>query len=197
MFLNVVVFLGGEQYILYGNKKGVYWSEPERKLAPVRVLSLPDVSQIDVLEDHNLLICLSGTQVLHLRSLGLITMSFSRSAHRVTTIPLNMLSLTSRKDITSCTIVSSHVSLFKIGTQSNRKFVCIVKAGSNSVFKMMEPNFRPSRGSSELRQYKVRPHVLAISSTDKYVLGILHSRTSHIRPFPQKDDSGGNKQPWV
>lgn len=56
----IVLFLGGRRYILYGNKEGVYWSELERQVAPVQVLSLPDVSQIDIIEDHNLLICLSG-----------------------------------------------------------------------------------------------------------------------------------------
>lgn len=64
--INCSVALHKRSCILYGNKKGVYWSEPGQKLAPVQVLSLPNVSQIDVLEDHNLLICLSG--ILHLTS---------------------------------------------------------------------------------------------------------------------------------
>ena len=79
-------------------------------------------------------------------------------AQKVTTIPLDMLSPTSLKDITSCTIVSSRVSFYKIGTQSDKKFVCIVKSGiaPNTVFKMMEPGFSPSGSSSELREYKVK-----------------------------------------
>jgi CNH domain len=54
------LLIGDRKYMLYGNKEGVYWSEPERGTPPVQVLFLPDVSQIDVLEDHNLFVCLSG-----------------------------------------------------------------------------------------------------------------------------------------
>src|ERR1700733_14163801 len=57
-----VPFPGGK-YILYGNMQGVYWSELGRNTMPVHVLSLPDVSQIDVLENYNLLVCLSGTLI--------------------------------------------------------------------------------------------------------------------------------------
>ena len=73
------MFVGGT-CILYGNKKGVYWSEQEQELAwsaPVQVLSLPDVSQIDVLEEHNLLICLSG--ILHLTTFPIAELNHALS----------------------------------------------------------------------------------------------------------------------
>jgi hypothetical protein len=47
---------------VYGTDNGVYLSdlkEPDKE--PAKVLSLPGVSQVDVLEDHALLIVLSGT----------------------------------------------------------------------------------------------------------------------------------------
>lgn len=155
LHINCSVALRGRRYILYGNKEGVYWSELERQVAPVQVLSLPDVSQIDIIEDHNLLICLS--------------------AHRVITIPLNILTLTSPQDAASCTIVSSHVSFFKIGTQLGRTFVCIIKSSisPNSVFKLMEPIPSPFLGSSELAIYKefyIPERVISVHFLDRKIV---------------------------
>lgn len=56
--------VGRSAYILYGTHDGVYMFERPARTAPRRVLDLPDVTQIDVLEDHNLLIVLSGTPFL-------------------------------------------------------------------------------------------------------------------------------------
>ena len=54
--------IGGGRRIAYGTNDGVYVSdlkEPNRE--PVKVLALLDVTQIDVLEEYQLLVALSGS----------------------------------------------------------------------------------------------------------------------------------------
>lgn len=46
---------------MYGTDDGVYISNIWERREPLRVLALKDVSQVDVLEDYQLLIVLSGT----------------------------------------------------------------------------------------------------------------------------------------
>ena len=58
-FLGVVV--GGGRWIVYGTDDGVYLSDlREQRQEPVKVLALLDVVQVDILEDYQLLIVLSG-----------------------------------------------------------------------------------------------------------------------------------------
>lgn len=48
---------------MYGTDDGIYLSNlGERNREPVKVLALNDVQQVDVLEDYQLLIVLSGKQ---------------------------------------------------------------------------------------------------------------------------------------
>lgn len=50
--------------IAYGTDTGVYFSDlRDRSRNPVQVLALPDIIQVDVLEEYELLVVLSG--VLH------------------------------------------------------------------------------------------------------------------------------------
>ena len=51
---------GGTSYILYGSYDGVYMLDRTARAAPRLVLMVPDVLQLDVLEDHNLLVFKSG-----------------------------------------------------------------------------------------------------------------------------------------
>jgi hypothetical protein len=52
---------GGGRRVVYGTDDGVYLSDlREPKQEPVKVLALLDVVQVDVLEDYQLLIVLSG-----------------------------------------------------------------------------------------------------------------------------------------
>ena len=52
---------GGGRRVVYGTDDGVYLSDlREPSQEPVRVLALLDVMQVDVLEDYQLLIVLSG-----------------------------------------------------------------------------------------------------------------------------------------
>lgn len=53
--------VGGGRRVVYGTDDGVYLSDlRELGREPVKVLSLLEVSQVDVLEDYQLLIVLSG-----------------------------------------------------------------------------------------------------------------------------------------
>lgn len=55
------VVVGGGRRIVYGTDDGVYLSDlREPRQEPVKVLALLDVVQVDVLEDYQLLIVLSG-----------------------------------------------------------------------------------------------------------------------------------------
>jgi hypothetical protein len=52
---------GGGRRVVYGTDDGVYLSDlREANRDPVKVLGLLDVSQVDVLEEYQLLIVLSG-----------------------------------------------------------------------------------------------------------------------------------------
>lgn len=53
--------IGGGRRVVYGTDDGVYISDiREANRDPVKVLALLDVLQVDVLEDYQLLIVLSG-----------------------------------------------------------------------------------------------------------------------------------------
>ena len=49
--------------MIYGTDDGVYFSNhrDERLRHPTKVISMPDVNQVDVLEEFQLLVVLSGT----------------------------------------------------------------------------------------------------------------------------------------
>lgn len=56
---------GNGRRVVYGTDDGVYISDlRESNREPVKVLSLLEVSQVDVLEEYQLLIVLSGTPLL-------------------------------------------------------------------------------------------------------------------------------------
>lgn len=60
-----MIFAGGGRKVVYGTDDGVYISDlRELNREPVKVLSLLEVSQVDVLEEYQLLIVLSGTPPL-------------------------------------------------------------------------------------------------------------------------------------
>lgn len=52
--------IGQGRRVVYGTDDGVYLSNLWDRREPVKVLALKDVSQVDVLEDYQLLIVLSG-----------------------------------------------------------------------------------------------------------------------------------------
>ncbi|KAJ6519136.1 CNH domain-containing protein [Mycena sanguinolenta] len=104
--------------ILYGTGEGVYLHEMKKD--PVKVLAL-NVSQVDVLEDYQLLIVLSERQVL--------------------TFPLDALdSQDPTAGIKRATCISKGTSFFKAGFCLNRVLVSTVKTSKLSTsIKVLEP----------------------------------------------------------
>ncbi|TFK74994.1 CNH-domain-containing protein [Pluteus cervinus] len=114
-------FQGGRK-VVYGTNDGIYLSDlQEAKGEPVKVLSLLDVAQVDVLEDYQLLIVLSERQV-----------------H---TFPLDALNQNDpMAGLKRAKTISSHTSFFKAGYCLGRTLVCIVKSSQlSSTFKTLEP----------------------------------------------------------
>lgn len=63
----------GGRKVVYGTEDGVYLSDfMHRDRDPVKVLGLKDVLQVDVLEDYQLLVVLSGMYFCQPPSIGLL-----------------------------------------------------------------------------------------------------------------------------
>ncbi|KIK96714.1 hypothetical protein PAXRUDRAFT_825655 [Paxillus rubicundulus Ve08.2h10] len=118
--------------IAYGTDDGVYLSdlrEPNRD--PVKVLALLDVSQVDVLEEYQLLIVLSERQVI--------------------TFPLDALDpMDPMAGLKRAKRISSHTSFFKAGVCLGKTLVCVVKSSPlSSTIKTLEPIDQNIRGRSK------------------------------------------------
>ncbi|KAI0091488.1 CNH domain-containing protein [Irpex rosettiformis] len=117
---------------VYGTFDGVYISnlwEPHRE--PMKVLALADVTQVDVLEEYQLLIVLAEGVVV--------------------TFPLDALD---PRDPTSgvkrAKRIASHISFFKAGICLGKTLVCVVKAsGLSSTIKALEPIDTQTRGKNK------------------------------------------------
>ncbi|CAH0039211.1 unnamed protein product [Clonostachys solani] len=111
----------GGRKLLYGTDSGIYVSERKNKeQAPRRVIEIASVTQIDVLEEYQLLLVISNKSLF----------SFSTTA-------LNpdepAMSKRPKK-------IQSHCSFFKTGICLGRHLVCTVKPSTlNSTLKVYEP----------------------------------------------------------
>ncbi|KAJ7850539.1 CNH-domain-containing protein [Mycena leptocephala] len=124
-------FSGGRR-IVYGTDDGVYISDlRDISKDPVKVLALLDVSQVDVLEDYQLLIVLSERQVL--------------------TFPLDALDpMDPTAGLKRAKRIATHTSFFKAGFCLGRVLVCIVKSTQlSSTFKALEPIEQNVRGRAK------------------------------------------------
>ncbi|TCD65806.1 RHO1 GDP-GTP exchange protein 2 [Steccherinum ochraceum] len=118
--------------VVYGTDDGVYLSNLlERNREPVKVLALQDVSQVDVLEDYQLLIVLSERQVL--------------------TFPLDALDpMDPMSGLKRAKRIASHISFFKAGICLGKTVVCVVKASPlSSTIKTFEPIDQNIRGRAK------------------------------------------------
>ncbi|KAF9240727.1 CNH domain-containing protein [Melanogaster broomeanus] len=118
--------------IAYGTDDGVYLSDlREQNRDPVKVLALLDVSQVDVLEEFQLLIVLSERQVI--------------------TFPLDALdSMDPMAGLKRAKRISSHTSFFKAGICLGKTLVCVVKSSPlSSTIKTLEPIDQNIRGRSK------------------------------------------------
>ncbi|KAH7927342.1 CNH-domain-containing protein [Leucogyrophana mollusca] len=130
--VNCAAPFGSGRRVVYGTDDGIYLSdlrEPNRD--PVKVLALLDVSQVDVLEDYQLLIVLSERQVI--------------------TFPLDALDpLDPMAGLKRAKRISSHTSFFKAGICLGKVLVCVVKSSPlSSTIKTLEPIDQNIRGRSK------------------------------------------------
>jgi hypothetical protein len=124
-------FNAGRRFV-YGTDDGVYLSDiEERNRDPIKVLALLEVTQVDVLEDYQLLIVLSERQVF--------------------TFPLDSLDPRDpNAGIRRAKKIASHTSFFKAGHCLGKVLVCIVKSSQlSSTFKTLEPIDQNIRGRSK------------------------------------------------
>ncbi|KAH9930289.1 CNH domain-containing protein [Fomitopsis serialis] len=107
--------------VVYGTDDGVYISDLWARREPLHFLALKDVSQVDVLEDYQLLVVLSERQV--------------------TAFPLDALDPKDPLAGLKCgKRIASHVSFFRAGVCLGKTLVCAVKAGPlSSTIKILEP----------------------------------------------------------
>lgn len=118
--------------IIYGADDGVYLSDlREKARPPTKVLPLPGVTQIDVLEEYQILIILAERSV-HTFTLDALDPSD----------PMGSLKRGRR--------ISSHTSFFRAGQCLGRTLVCVVKSSSlSSTIKTLEPIEQNVRGKKQ------------------------------------------------
>ena len=167
--------------MIYGTDEGVYFSNlrNDKLREPVKVINLLDVTQVDVIEDFQLLI------VLHERS--------------VTTFPLDCLDPNDpNAALKRGKRISSHTSFFKSGICLGKMLVAVVKSSTlSSTIKVLEPVDQTMRGkkpqasfmrrlnggNDALKLFKVCRWRSEVSGAD--CIGILHSNRIVLDPFPQ------------
>ena len=138
--------------MIYGTDEGVFFSNlrDERLRTPAKVVAIPDVTQVDVLEEFQLLIVLAGTSS-SCQKLNLFLAPSTNRERSVTAFPLEALDPT---DPTAALKrgkrLSSHTSFFKSGICLGRMLLCIVKSSSlSSTIKVLEPIDMSQRGKKQ------------------------------------------------
>lgn len=136
--------------MIYGTDEGVYFSNlrDDKLREPVKVINLLDVTQVDVIEEFQLLI------VLHERS--------------VTTFPLDCLDPNdANAALKRGKRISSHTSFFKSGICLGKMLVAVVKSSTlSSTIKVLEPVDLTMRGKkpqgSFMRRLNVKDDALKL-----------------------------------
>jgi hypothetical protein len=107
----------------------------------MRVLPLLDVTQIDILEEFQLLIVLSGKSKVELAYTRTAAETHFSPEHQVITFPLETLNENDTSEgLRRAKRIASHTTFFKAGTCLGRTLVCIVKASQfSSTIKALEP----------------------------------------------------------
>ncbi|KAG0650347.1 Rho1 guanine nucleotide exchange factor 1 [Hyphodiscus hymeniophilus] len=131
--VNCVAPYDGGRKLIYGTDSGIYVSDRRSKevaAKPIRVLDATNVTQIDVLEEYNLLLVLSQKSLL----------SYSLSA-----LNPNEPALAKRPKK-----IQSHCNFFKTGICLGRHLVCCVKSSAlSTTIKVFEPNDAMSKGKKQ------------------------------------------------
>ncbi|KAH9213834.1 CNH domain-containing protein [Leptodontidium sp. 2 PMI_412] len=131
--VNCVAPFDGGRKLIYGTDSGIYVSDRRAKdsaAKPIRVIEATNVTQIDVLEEYQLLLVLSQKSLL----------SYSLSALNPTESPLNKRP---KK-------IQSHCNFFRTGICLGRHLVCCVKSSAlSTTIKVFEPNDAMSKGKKQ------------------------------------------------
>jgi hypothetical protein len=131
--VNCVAPFDGGRKLIYGTDSGIFVSDRRAKDAaakPRRVLDVTNVTQIDVLEEYQLLLVLSAKNLL----------SFPLSA-----LDPNEPALSKRPKK-----IQSHCNFFKTGICLGRHLVCCVKSSAlTTTIKVFEPNDAMSKAKKQ------------------------------------------------
>lgn len=121
--------LDGGRKLIYGTDNGIYMSDRRSKdkdATPKRVVDVPNVTQVDVLEEYQLLLVLSNRSLLSYQ-LGALDPNEPISSKRAKKI-------------------QSHCNFFKTGICLGRHLVCCIKSSAlSTTIKVYEPNDAMSR----------------------------------------------------
>ncbi|MCJ1466862.1 RHO1 GDP-GTP exchange protein 2 [Pseudocyphellaria aurata] len=129
--VNCVVPIDGARKLVYGTDSGVYVSDRRPKVPgakPKRVLDLASVTQVDVLEEYQLLLVLSSRMLL--------------------SYPLEVLDpeMNLSSPMKRPRKIQNHANFFKAGVCMGRHLVCSAKmSGISTTIKVFEPNDAISR----------------------------------------------------
>ncbi|TAQ84527.1 hypothetical protein B7494_g7152 [Chlorociboria aeruginascens] len=131
--VNCVAPFDGGRKLIYGTDSGIFVSDRRSKdvtAKPIRVLDATNVTQIDVLEEYNLLLVLSQKSLL----------SYPLSA-----LNPNEPALSKRPKK-----IQSHCNFFRTGICLGRHLVCCVKSSAlSTTIKVFEPNDAMSKGKKQ------------------------------------------------
>ncbi len=152
--------LDGGRKLVYGTDTGVFISERRPKVPntkPRRLLELASVTQIDVLEEYQLLLVLSSKMLL---SYPLEVLDPAESQSPMVKRPKK---------------IQNHANFFKAGVCMGRHLVCSAKmSGISTTIKVFEPNDTTSRvrrpalskmfqsGQEALKPFKVGSCICAL-----------------------------------
>ncbi|TDL23885.1 CNH-domain-containing protein [Rickenella mellea] len=131
--VNCAAPFNGGRGIAYGTNNGIYFALPrEPHRDPVKVLALPHVAQMDILDEYQLLIVLSERR-------------------QVITFPLDALSEHDpMAGLRRAKRIATHTSFFKVGTCLGKTLVCVVKASQlSTTIKVLEPIEYTIRGKNK------------------------------------------------
>ncbi|KAK3901040.1 CNH domain-containing protein [Staphylotrichum tortipilum] len=126
--VNCVAPFDGGRKLIYGTDNGIYISDRRSKdnANPKRVIDVPSVTQVDVLEEYQLLLVLSNRSLL--------------------SYPLGALDPNEPISSKRAKKIQSHCNFFKTGICLGRHLVCCVKSSAlSTTIKVYEPNDAMSR----------------------------------------------------
>ncbi|KAJ4418411.1 RHO1 GDP-GTP exchange protein 2 [Gnomoniopsis sp. IMI 355080] len=128
--VNCVAPFDGGRKLIYGTDAGIYVSDRKSGGQPRKILEATNVSQIDALEEYNLLLVLSNKSLI---SYNLAALDPNEAA----------LSKKPKK-------IQSHCSYFKAGISMGRHLVCCVKPTTlSTTIKVYEPNDAMSKSKKQ------------------------------------------------